>query len=395
MKYVYKKHPSRMASLVVALGAGSRVEFDTKYPKGMAHFVEHIVFKGTENFESKDLLWKISLAGGSCNAFTDKDLVCYHISLPEENIEVAFQCLSEIVNRPTFLDKEIKKEKDVVCQEIKMYQDDDYDLIEQEISRHVFKDSSLGSPICGFEESVKSITKSDLKDFYKQFYGFDNQLIVLSASNDYTNLLEKYFGVPNNILTWPTKNPVKYNIPLNTVVERRGQSQNIIQISFGGPNLHNFTKQDAAKLRVFNYIFGGNESSRLFIKIREDMGLVYGIHSSLEENMDGSLFEIVTSTEPENIDAVLEEINNQIELMTESILDTELECAKNKLKSTEYTANDSSLDAACRIIDEVFYGEVGTEEYLSNIDKVTIDEIKDVAKKIFGENRYQIIGCNK
>ena len=158
MRYKYRRHPSKLATLMVTFGAGSRVEHNTEYPKGIAHYMEHVRLKGTETKTAKDLLRQTADAGGSWNAWTSDDLVSYYMTIPEENIEVAFECLSDIILNPIFPQDELTKEQEVVCQEIRMNNDEIDTLVHYKLMGMAF-DNSLTIPRVGYEESVRSITR--------------------------------------------------------------------------------------------------------------------------------------------------------------------------------------------------------------------------------------------
>ena len=391
MKYTFRSHPSRMATLMATFGAGARVEFESKYPKGIAHFNEHMVFKGNAKYDAKALLWKIAAAGGSWNAFTSEDLVCFHVTIPEENLETAFECISEIVKRPLFPAEEIEKEKEVVCQEIRMYKDDIDSLVSYAMMESVFN-HSLATPVIGTEESVRAITRDNLIDFNREFYSPEHQLITLCSLSDHRDLTEKYFGAIDEVLVRKPDLEPTYSAPFEKEVVKAGQLQNIISIAFGGQKIDETIKEKAA-VDVFNEVFGSGDVSRLFLKIREDMGLVYGIGSYLMDNMDGNLFCISTQTEPENAAAVIKEINNQIEIMKTTLPTAEeLQSAKNKICSAEYSNVDTSRGVAMRILMEEFLKYPTTSEYLAEVDKVTLEKVKEIAEKIFANNKYIVIG---
>jgi predicted Zn-dependent peptidase len=390
MRYRYRQSPSKLSTLMVTTGGGARAGFG-KYPNGMAHFYEHMAFKGSSAYTAKQLLWKVATAGGSWNAWTSEDLVSYHITIPEENIAVAFECLEQIVNKPIFPTEEIEKEKDVVCQEIRMYQDDLGTLVSYAMMESIF-DHSLAIPIAGNEESVKLITQDNLIDFNHEFYNHDKQLVTLCSTVDHNDLVEKHFGKPDNCLIWRPKMEPNYRTSFTKEVIKPGQLQHIISMSFAGKLIDAVSKREA-EFAVFNKIFGGSDVARLFLAIREDKGLVYGIYSSLDEYMDGNVFNIGTQTEPENSEIVLKEIDNQIELMKHSLpSEEELRSAKNKIRSREYGRLDSSGSIAHRIVSEEFYAEKNITEQLAEVEAVTAEQVKEIAEQVFSDTKYIVIG---
>lgn len=393
MRYRFRKHPSKLATLKVTFGAGARVEHNTKYPKGIAHFMEHMRFKGTKTKTAKDLLRQTADAGGSWNAWTSDNLVAYHMTIPEENIETAFECLSDIVLNPVFPQEELIKEQEVVCQEVRMYDDEIDNLVHYKLRGLVF-DNSLAVPIVGTEESVRSISRNHLLEFNKEFYSKEHMLISLGASADHKHLVEKYFGIPNDILLFqpPIKN-VPYGAESNAIVTKEGQLQNSISICFGNQKLRKLAKTDRAKIKMFSTVFGQGDTSRLWMKVREDLGMVYGVGSYLSHNMDGTLYEVYTSTEPENSDQVIEAIHEEIDVICNTTpTEKEINRSKNMIRSAMYRTLDTSSGAISKIISEEFFGYKTGSEFLAEIDAVTADDVREIAQRIFKGTKYTVIG---
>lgn len=392
MKYVYRKHHSKLTTLMVGFGAGSRVEFNSKYPNGIAHFMEHVRFKGTTTRNNKLLTTELALYGGGWNAFTSNDMVCYHLSIPEDNIEKGCELLSDIIFNPTFPEDELEKEKEVVCQEIKMYDDDISSLISKKLCSKVFK-NCLSIPIIGFEDTVKSITRQDILDFNKEFYNSNQMAVVLAAPNDYNELITKYFGTNDGVLNLlPKSSSVEFAESFEDGVIKEGQIQNNIALSFGSQNICDLSDSEA-KVEIFNRIFGSSDVSRLFLKVREDLGLVYGIGSYYDDQLDGCTFTISTITEPNNKDQVMDAINEEIEgIFKRQPTNEELTMAKNKFKSRTYSAFDSSGGAANHALYELLVNAKSIEKLISAVEAVTIKDVLDVAEVMFSGNKYTVIG---
>ena len=396
MKYKFKKHPSKLATLIVTFGAGARVSYNTKYPNGIAHYVEHVRFKGTEKYTSKELTQKIADVGGSWNAGTSTDFVYYYITVPEENIEVAFECLAEIVLHPIFPKEELEKEKEVVCQEIRMYNDDIDTLVNYKMMSTVFN-NALTIPVIGDEESVQSITRDDIIRFNEEFYSKEHMLISLGANVDYEYLAEKYFGMPDDVLLFsPPSENVEYKNTEEHIVFKDGQLQDSVLICFGSDELLKLSNTSRAKIKVFSSIFGGGSASRLFMKVREDLGLVYGIGSYDNDGMDGSLYEIYTSTDPENLEKVISAIEEEIDIIkSEPPTEIELNRAKNMIRSAYYGSLDTSHSSIIYTIYEEFLGYTTGSKFLAEIDAVTAEDVHNIAKSIFNSNKYKVIGTGK
>lgn len=394
MRYRYIKHNSKLASVAITFGAGNRLEYRSQYPKGIAHFLEHMVFKGTKSHTSKELSNKIASAGGHWNAWTSEDLVCFHASIPEENIETALECLSDVVSNAIFPADELKKERKVVIQEVRMYDDDMDSLVHDRMLQSIFC-NSLSNPIIGTENSVSSIERNDVVQFYEDYYKRDNMLVTLGSRKNHHKLTHKYFGEVDDklFITSPDYNII-YNKPSESYVHKSMQLQDHISICFCGQKVRTLVdKREAAK--VFSVIFGGSEVSRLFSKVRNDMGLVYGIYANMYNYMDGTLFSIDTSTEPKNTQKVIGAINKEIDHIIGSISKNELQTAKNVIKNTVYSAQDLSLSSVIQEIYKEFYGYNIGERLLDKVNEVTIEDVDDIANAIFNDNRYMVIGTNR
>jgi len=377
---------------MVSYGAGSRNEFGKDYPCGIAHFMEHMRFKGEANRTAKELLQFVAFHGGSMNAWTSEDIATYHITIPDEKIEEAFQAMNDIVY-PTFPQDELVKEREVVCQEIRAYDDDLDDNVYQEVMKWAFS-NGLMYPVLGFEETVRNTTREDLVAFNKEFYTTEHMLVTLVARNNHEHLVEKYLGVPNDVLCFaPIADKVEYGEGIVGVIKKEGVVQTNVSISYGSQEIHDLVRNKRAACKVFNAFFGANDDSKLFLRIREDLGLVYGIHSSWHDMMDGTLFTIETETEPDKKDDVLNAILNVVDgVVNQPPTEEELQRAKNRLKSALYGAFDTSGSTASMMIHEAFYGMNFDSAYMAEIDAVTADEVQEIAKKIFDGNRYIAIG---
>lgn len=380
----------------ITFNAGYRAEFGSKYPKGIAHFMEHCRFLGAGGKSAKELSQEIAYIGGSWNAFTSNNIVNFHVTVPELNVEKACEIMSNIVIAPDFPEKEVEREKGVVCQEIRMYNDDMDFLVNSKLYSGVF-DNSLSEPICGTEESVMAITKNDLLSFDGEFYRPEHMLIVLAAPNDYEHTITKFFGNHDGKFIKQAKaKSIKYADPFSVRVFKEGQIQDTISVCYGNNKVFDlFDKKHSIKVEAFNAIFGSSEVSRLFGKVRQDLGLVYGIYSVMADYYDGSLFGIDTLTDPGNSQKVLDAIENEIsKITTEQPTQYELDMAKNKLRSKMYRSMDSSSGIVTKVMGEILFDVGSAEEVLAAIDQVTTQDVLDVAKIIFSGNRYEVIGSS-
>jgi len=392
MRYNFVPHQSKLISIMATFGGGSRVE-GNKYPSGIAHFMEHARFKDTKNHSSQELIKKIAYYGGASNAFTSNDLVNFYIKMPAENIEKAYELLAEIVLYPIFPEADLELEKEVVCQEIRAYEDSAETLAYYKLMGRVFK-NNLKNPICGSEESVRTITRDDVVRFNEDVYAHDKMLITLVGPENYESLVRKHFGKIDDKLIFPKPEmDTEFAPSFTEIFEKEGNKQDTISVSFGSTDFHKNIKQNIPVSYVFNNIFGGGSDSRLFMKVREELGLVYGIGSDIMNMMDGSLFDISTDTEPENTDKVLEAIDIEIKkAVTELPTDEEMIRSKNLLRSSIYAALESSSGKGSKSITKEFMGYDDIDILLEKIDKVTDREVLYFANELFTQtNKYTVI----
>lgn len=397
MKYQYIKCQNKIATLMVTFGAGSRVESKENYNNGISHLIEHLRFRGGEKYDSNTISQKISYWGGYTNAWTSEDLVNYYLSIPEENINYVLPYFSEIIF-PSFSEDGIKKEKIIVCQEMK----DRMDSIETQMGEKLYSkvfNNSLKYSIIGNEKSIQLITRDEILKFNNQFYNENNALVTFVSPKDHYKDISKNTlrgWKNNNILNFiPPDQKVVYNPSFKTKVTKQDTKQNSIFIAYGGFTLQQY-KQFRLAGWVFNEAFGSGPDSRLFIKVREEKGLVYGIGSSYSNHFDGILFNICTSTEPKHTKNVLNIINEQIKNIKQSLITKkELQKAKNKILRHSYDVLESSHGIASIHMRKEFYNKPSLKEDLQNVQKVTEKDVLNFANKLFNQNCYTVIGQEK
>jgi predicted Zn-dependent peptidase len=387
VRYIFKPHVSKISTICAAFGAGTRVEYGSQYPSGIAHFMEHLRFKGSAKYTNAELNEKISILGGDSNAWTSQDSVVYHLEVPTGSEVEALEVLAEIALNPIFPDTEIEKEKNVVVNELGLEEDF---LNAYEVMYSKVFDNALGLHAIGTEESVRSISKNHLMDFNRDFYGRDKLLVVVSGQVDVRKQVSDIFGNDGVFNFTPATN-ANYPASFTHEFEKEGAFETSIIVSFGSPEIEKLAREKRAVCEVLNQIIGGSDS-RLFQKVREELGLVYGIGSDIELDMDGCLFEISTSTSQENKDAVLEAIGTCVdEFLKGGVRKNELLKAKNCLRSSFYRGLDTSHNVASDAIREQLYG-FSKEQIMEEIENLTEADVLEAARIIFGGNEYVVIG---
>jgi zinc protease len=260
--------------------------------------------------------------------------------------------------------------------------------------------NSLNSQICGTVESVQSITRKNLIDFNKKFYAKDKLLLTYCGPIEHeylaNSLVEKYFGKSDNILnTGPVFKSGKSGKQTIAEVIKEDQMQDTISISYTSPKFKTIFKNRAAAIAVFSVLFGRGEISRLFSKVREDLGLVYNIDCTFEETNDGIWFSINTMTEPDKYNQVLMAIDKEIaKIIKTPPTKNEVASAKNMIRSAMYSI-ESSYGMASQIVQHEMFGKKVGDDFIKDVNKISANDIWCVAKDIFSAKRYLVVGTGK
>jgi len=394
MKYFFTKTDSRLATVAVALQAGSALEEKHGFPFGTAHFLEHFMFKGTKTLSQFEVSRGIAFLGGDTNAFTSYDKVVYHMTVPSENLEDALKIFSDMIKNPLFPQEELEKEREVILEEYFSYKDEVSDVMRETFNKN-FYTNYYKNPIIGNEESIKSISLEDLRRFHDTFYKPENMVISCSSSkkrDETLSLLEKYFYTNDDkferILEQEKSSFKKSN---KVFVNRKELEQSSVFVGY--PTLPLSFKKSTA-LTLMSMILGGGMDSRLFQKVREEHNLVYGISSSYSADFKNGSFIVSFSTRHQNIEKAFSIIDEEInKIVTELSTDEELQRAKNKLKTSLYASWEDQQHLAFMKISKFFMrGKVPTlSSIIKKIDSVTTDDVKMVASKTFGTKRLVVI----
>lgn len=391
IKLIYRKIPEFSSVAVgVFVKAGSRAE--NNKIAGISHFIEHILFKGTKKRTGNQIKEEIEGVGGILNGFTSEEATCYWIKILNEYIERTFDVLSDMIKNPSLKDEDIEKERSVILEEINMYKDIPAKYVYEIFDSILFYKHHLGRPIAGTVETVKKITKEDMKKYLKKFYNSSN--IVISIAGNFSEkkvkkLLYNFFdvrkGKKSNFDKWEGngKGP-------KVKILKKGTEQT--HIVLGGIA---FSREDRRKypLSVLNTILGGNMSSRLFNRIREEMGLAYDIRSFTRSYVDTGAFIISAGVNPSNslktAEAVIEEL---IKIRNEGVKKEEIERAKKYIISHTLMELEGNLEYM------MFLGEqrllrkriTPVKEIIENIKSVSEKDIKEIAEKLFTQNNFYL-----
>ena len=366
---------------------GSRDE--QPHENGIAHFIEHLLFKGTERRTAFDIAKEIDSVGGTLNAFTGREYTCYYAKVIDQNLPLAIDLLSDIFLHPLLEVNDVEKERMVILQEIKMVEDTPDDYIHDLFNRVFWKNHPLGLPICGTTENVQSFHREQIHQYFKKSYPPDRVIICAAGNLEHQEMVaqvQKTFGqIPraNQSLRRSKPDPVS-----TTDIWKRDLEQ--VHICLGTRGLpYNHSLRFASY--VLNTILGGGMSSRLFQEIREKRGLAYSVYSYLPAYIDTGLFVVYAGTSEESYQEVIDLILKQFKRLTnETFKNGELETAKEHLKGNLLLSLESSDSLMTRLAkNEIYFDSyLPVEQILSGIEAVKEEDVHQLACDLFDERYF-------
>jgi len=387
-KLVTASLPERLSSsIVVMVGGGSRLEDDRL--AGVSHFIEHLFFKGTHaRPTSKEIADAIEGVGGFINASTDKELTAYWVRVPSEHTDLGFDVLFDIMSNSKLDPADIERERDVILEELKMYQDQPQDFVQNLFEELMWPGHPLGRDIAGTQESVSRLTRDDILEYANAQYRLPNVVIGAAGTVDEAEIVE----LVRPRLTLPADAngfiPALAPAPLGgprVLVRRKRTEQAHICV---GVRAYSYLHPDRYVIDLLNTVLGEGMSSRLFLNIRERLGLAYDVHSFTQKHRDTGYLGVYLGVDPKKaVEAVKAVIAELLELCDRDVLPAELERAKEFTKGRLRLELETTNGVAFWLsYQELLLGEIRTiEEELVSIDAVSAADIKRVAAEILRE----------
>ena len=374
----------RSVSIGVWLARGSRHEAAAQ--SGIAHFIEHMLFKGTATRSAEDIAQAIDSIGGQMDAFTAKEYASYYIKVLDEHLPLAMNILADIVMRPAFSGDDIAREKKVVLEEIKMVEDTPDDLVHELFTESFWAGHPLGRPILGTPETVEAFDAETLRNYFINTYSAPN-LIVAAVGNiehaQVRELVERTFAdLPRNAL--PLQDSPPTVVP-SVLVRNKELEQSHVCLGTSG---YQQDHADRYSSYVMNTILGGSMSSRLFQNVREKRGLAYAVFSGLSAYRDTGSMTIyagcANSAVSELIDVVVAELRR---MKDEPLPPAELQRAKDHLKGSLMLNLESTSSRMSHLARQEIYFErqFGLDETLTGVGSVTRDDVQRVARDLFAD----------
>jgi len=386
-------------SVGIIIDCGSKNE--NKNNNGISHFIEHMLFKGTRKRDAKKIAETIDSIGGVLNAFTGKETTIYYAKVLNNHIKIAIDILSDMITNSIFKEEDIEKEKSVILEELYMYLDSPEDLAVELLNKMMFERTSLEHSIIGTEESIKGINRAKILNYFTENYQPENMVISIAGNIDEREcikLLKDYFGPFNSkSLEINKKNESKNIYKFTNKLDYINKDTEQINLCIGMEGLP-ITSPKMEALMILNNIFGGSMSSRLFQKIREDLGLAYSIETFPSSYKDTGILTLFLGLHPSQILKSIKAIDDEIKNIKENLISREeLEKSKEQLKGNYVLGMENTFNRMYEIGKSLLiFNRVFTqEEILNKIDSVDMEDIKEVINIIFNREKFNIAYVGK
>ncbi|MBW3666019.1 MAG: insulinase family protein [Actinobacteria bacterium] len=390
LRIITEEMPSlRSVALGCWLDTGSRDENQNE--AGVSHFLEHLLFKGSEKLSAREVSDTFDAIGAESNAFTSKEYTCFWARLLDQDLDTGLDVLSEIIQRPAFRPHEIDAERQVVIEEINMYEDDPNDVTFENFTRAVFADHALEEPVLGSRESIRAMTRDDIDGYWKRRYGAGSMVVAAAGSVDhdkFVELVSERFGDWSGDAVDHDLAPADVSPRVN--VTRRDTEQ--AHIVLGGPGI-NRTDERRWALEVLNHVMGSGMSSRLFREVREERGLAYSIYGFKLAYADNGAWGVYVGTTPSQTDTALGIIRAELaKAVEEGITPEELERAKGSMRGGLALALEDGNSRMIRLGRDELAGmeHLSVDERLAKLDAVGLDEVRSVAADLYGAETRMI-----
>lgn len=371
-------------TVLVLVGAGSR--YENKNINGIAHFLEHMFFKGALRYpDAKAVSSAIDGVGGDFNAFTGKEYVGYYVKVSSQNVKLACDVLSDMLIHSKFDAREINKERGVILEEYNMYQDTPMYQVGWDFERLLFGDQPLGWDQVGTKELIEAVTHEDFVDYKSKLYTPDNTVISIVGNVREQEVLEyisQYFTFEDKKKAYDwlpfSLNPAEGKVYLRT---KKTEQAHIVLGFHGYPEMH----KDHYALTILSVLLGGNMSSRMFLAVREAQGLSYYIQTSTDDYADTGIISTRAGVQVKRIDDAISAITQEYKKVLAHIPEDEVKKAKDYLKGKLVLRLEDSEEYAHLLAKhELLYGILKTpEEILEAIEKVQGADVMRTAQNLF------------
>ncbi len=389
IRIVFKRNTSPVIHCGVFVNAGSRDE--TKAEEGMAHFIEHAIFKGTEKRRAYHILNRIDGVGGELNAYTTKEETCIYASALTQHLERCIELFADIIFHSTFPEKELIKETEVIVDEINSYKDTPSELIFDDFEELFFGNHSLAHNILGTPRNIRKFDTASIRNFMQRNYTTDRMVISMVGNVDFAkaiHLCERHFGCQPATVSENIRKPVENT---NYFVAKRNKHGHQVHALFGCPAYSSFDDRRIVFTLINNILGGPAMNSRLNIGIREKYGLCYNIETQYTIFSDSGIFYIYTAMHPDFKEKIIELVFKELDTLRNTPLSTtQLHMAKMQLLGQMAINNEQPLNEMQAIGKSLMvYDRVDSiDEIATEIDAITAKHVLDAANEILGKQRF-------
>lgn len=377
-------HHVRSASVGIWIGTGARRE--NRANNGISHFIEHMLFKGTEQRSAEEIAKVIDATGGHLDAYTAKEIVSFNTKVLDEHLPLAFDVLADLVLHPLFQPEDIEKEKGVILEELKMEVDNPEYLVHETFFSNFWKDHPLGRSILGTKKTIAGFTADAVRSYHGNVYVPANMVITAAGRLSHDGIVElatRYFGdMQAGKPAGPEPEP-QTNTPL---VCRNKRSLEQVHLCVGVP-AYPIAHERRYATYVLSTLLGGGMSSRLFQNVREKHGLAYSIFTEMNLYRDSGCMAVYSGTSIEHVKRVIGMVKDEFRRMCdEPVPADELRRAKDHMKGSLALSLESSSSRMSNLArQELFFGRFfSIDEMVENIDQVTAEDLQSIAQDFFG-----------
>jgi len=399
LRIITEQMPSvRSAAIGIWVNVGSRDEVASQ--TGSAHYLEHLLFKGTKNRSALDISSTIDAVGGEMNAFTSKEVTCFYTRVLDTSVPEAIEVLVDMITSATITTVDVDQERQVVLEEIAMRDDDPADIVHEQFSRALYGDAPLGRSILGTVENISSLSRRSIHGFYRKYYTPDRLVIAVAGNIDHASIV-KQFRKAFNLGGFDLAGEETPYVPpkVKTKVSHSGGFVKFVKTTEQANLVIGVPELDRADERryiqsVFNAALGGGMSSRLFQEVREKRGLVYTVYSFGQQFQDAGMSGVYAGCSPKNLEQVTQVITDVLdEVALNGITKAELAKAKGQVSGGMVLGLEDTSSRMSRIArSEMNNGYVpSVSEVLERISAVTLEEVHALAHHLWSQERLTAV----
>ena len=399
LRIITEQMPSvRSAAIGIWVNVGSRDEVASQ--TGSAHYLEHLLFKGTKNRTALDISSTIDAVGGEMNAFTSKEVTCFYTRVLDTSVPEAIEVLVDMITSATITSVDVDQERQVVLEEIAMRDDDPADIVHEQFSRALYGDAPLGRSILGTVENISSLSRRSIHGFYRKYYTPDRLVVAVAGNIDHASIVKQIrkafnlggFDLGGEEIPYvPSK--VKTKVSHSGGFVKFDKTTEQANLVIGVPGLDRADERRYIQ-SVFNAALGGGMSSRLFQEVREKRGLVYTVYSFGQQFQDAGMAGVYAGCSPKNLEQVTQVITDVLdEVALNGITEAELVKAKGQVSGGMVLGLEDTSSRMSRIArSEMNHGYVpSVSQVLERISAVTLEEVHALAHHLWSQERLTAV----